>query len=95
MRAVLSSAFAARHFAAGLGAYAAATPAAATAAAAGSGGVASLDESKTDYQYSDAVVAALCLIHSAAVRQAGRAVGETLEHHAHVRLPRPEETRAA
>ena len=31
----------------------------------------------------------------AAVRQAGRAVGETLEHHAHVRLPRPEETRAA
>ncbi len=32
---------------------------------------------------------------AAAVRQAGRAVGETLEHHAHVRLPRPEETRAA
>lgn len=30
-----------------------------------------------------------------AIRQAGRAVGETLEHHAHVRLPRPEETRAA
>jgi DNA repair protein RecO (recombination protein O) len=30
-----------------------------------------------------------------AVRQAGRAVGETLEYHAHVRLPRPEETRAA
>lgn len=27
----------------------------------------------------------------AAVRQAGRAVNETLEHHAHVRLPRPEE----
>lgn len=26
-----------------------------------------------------------------AVRQAGRAIGETLEHHAHVRLPRPEE----
>ncbi len=32
---------------------------------------------------------------AAAVRQAGRAVGETLEHHAHVRLPRPEERRAA
>lgn len=30
-----------------------------------------------------------------AVRQAGRAVGETLEHHAHVRLPRPEERTAA
>lgn len=30
-----------------------------------------------------------------AIRQAGRAVGETLEHHAHVRLPRPEETQAA
>ncbi len=27
----------------------------------------------------------------AAIRQAGRAVNETLEHHAHVRLPRPEE----
>ena len=32
---------------------------------------------------------------AAAVRQAGRAVGETLEHHAHVRLPRPEERKAA
>jgi DNA repair protein RecO (recombination protein O) len=31
----------------------------------------------------------------AAVRQAGRAIGETLEHHAHVRLPRPEEKAAA
>lgn len=31
----------------------------------------------------------------AAVRQAGRAIGETLEHHAHVRLPRPEEKVAA
>lgn len=31
----------------------------------------------------------------AAVRQAGRAIGETLEHHAHVRLPRPEERMAA
>ena len=31
----------------------------------------------------------------AAVRQAGRAVNETLEHHAHVRLPRPEERLAA
>ena len=31
----------------------------------------------------------------AAVRQAGRAIGETLEHHAHVRLPRPEERLAA
>jgi DNA repair protein RecO (recombination protein O) len=30
-----------------------------------------------------------------AVRQAGRAIGETLEHHAHVRLPRPEEKTAA
>ncbi len=30
-----------------------------------------------------------------AVRQAGRAIGETLEHHAHVRLPRPEEKSAA
>ena len=30
-----------------------------------------------------------------AVRQAGRAVGETLEHHAQVRLPRPEERQAA
>ena len=30
-----------------------------------------------------------------AVRQAGRAIGETLEHHAHVRLPRPEEKLAA
>jgi DNA repair protein RecO (recombination protein O) len=30
-----------------------------------------------------------------AVRQAGRAIGETLEHHAHVRLPRPEEKVAA
>ena len=30
-----------------------------------------------------------------AVRQAGRAIGETLEHHAHVRLPRPEGRRAA
>lgn len=30
-----------------------------------------------------------------AVRQAGRAVNETLEHHAHVRLPRPEERLAA
>ena len=30
-----------------------------------------------------------------ATRLAGRAVGETLEHHAHVRLPRPEETQAA
>ena len=32
---------------------------------------------------------------SAAVNQAGRAIGDTLEHHAHVRLPRPEETAAA
>ena len=31
----------------------------------------------------------------AAVRQAGRAIGETLEHHAQVRLPRPEERLAA
>lgn len=31
----------------------------------------------------------------AAVRQAGRAIGETLEHHAHVRLARPEERLAA
>jgi DNA repair protein RecO (recombination protein O) len=30
-----------------------------------------------------------------AIRQAGRAIGETLEHHAHVRLPRPEEKVAA
>ena len=30
-----------------------------------------------------------------AVRQAGRAVNETLEHHAHVQLPRPEERLAA
>ena len=30
-----------------------------------------------------------------AVRQAGRAIGETLEHHAHVRLPRPEARKAA
>ncbi len=30
-----------------------------------------------------------------AIRQAGRAIGETLEHHAHVRLPRPEEKAAA
>ncbi|MCB0857654.1 MAG: DNA repair protein RecO [Solirubrobacterales bacterium] len=30
-----------------------------------------------------------------AVKQAGRAVNETLEHHAHVRLPRPEERIAA
>lgn len=30
-----------------------------------------------------------------AIRQAGRAIGETLEHHAHVRLPRPEEKIAA
>lgn len=30
-----------------------------------------------------------------AVRQAGRAIGETLEHHAHVRLPRPEARLAA
>lgn len=32
---------------------------------------------------------------SAAIRQAGRAVAETLEHHAHVRLPRPEERQVA
>lgn len=32
---------------------------------------------------------------AAAVRQAGRAVNETLEHHAHVKLPRPEERMAA
>ncbi len=32
---------------------------------------------------------------TAAVRQAGRAIGETLEHHAHVRLPRPEGRLAA
>jgi len=31
----------------------------------------------------------------AAIRQAGRAIGETLEHHAQVRLPRPEERLAA
>lgn len=37
----------------------------------------------------------LPLAEGAAVRQAGRAVAETLEHHAHVRLPRPEETQAA
>jgi DNA repair protein RecO (recombination protein O) len=30
-----------------------------------------------------------------AIRQAGRAIGETLEHHAQVRLPRPEERLAA
>lgn len=30
-----------------------------------------------------------------AVKQAGRAVNETIEHHAHVRLPRPEERIAA
>lgn len=34
-------------------------------------------------------------ISTAAVRMAGRALGETLEHHAHVRLPRPEEAAAA
>lgn len=34
-------------------------------------------------------------VSPAAIRQAGRAVGETLEHHAHVRLPRPEERLAA
>ncbi|HMT04877.1 MAG TPA: DNA repair protein RecO [Solirubrobacterales bacterium] len=32
---------------------------------------------------------------SLAVKQAGRAIGDTLEHHAHVRLPRPEERLAA
>ncbi|MGB0121567.1 MAG: DNA repair protein RecO [Solirubrobacterales bacterium] len=32
---------------------------------------------------------------AAAVKQAGRAIGDTLEHHAHVRLPRPEEATAA
>lgn len=31
----------------------------------------------------------------AAVKQAGRAIGDTLEHHAHVRLPRVEEPAAA